>query len=78
MVVRLPLISENNLNFSGKVFLDGVPLVPPRGGPLTAPELPPKIQIPTITPSAIPEPESYSLLLAGLCIVGMVKRRRLA
>nr|WP_229007423.1 PEP-CTERM sorting domain-containing protein [Methylophilus sp. Leaf408] len=55
-----------------------MPLVPPRGGPLTAPELPPKIQIPTITPSAIPEPESYSLLLAGLCIVGMVKRRRLA
>jgi hypothetical protein len=69
---------ENSLNFSGKVFLDGVPLVSPRGGPLTGPELPPKIQISPITPSAIPEPESYALFLAGLCIIGIVKRRRLA
>lgn len=75
---KITLASENSLDFSGKVLVEGEPLAPPRGGPLTGPELPPKIQIPTITPSAVPEPESYALLVAGLCMIGMVKRRRFA
>jgi carbonic anhydrase len=28
--------------------------------------------------TAVPEPETYAMLLAGLCLIGFVARRRLA
>ena len=30
------------------------------------------------TVAAVPEPESYTLMLAGLALVGVLKRRRIA
>jgi hypothetical protein len=71
---RITFIPDQRMDFSGSIMFDGVShTLPPREGPLTGPELPPKVIL-----SSVPEAESHMLLLAGLCIIGMVKRRRLA
>jgi hypothetical protein len=72
---QLSLFAENSLDFNGTIFFDGVPPTPPSDGTLTGIRLPIEIQPPKIILSAIPEPESYALLLAGLCVVGLAMRR---
>ncbi|MGP1718310.1 MAG: hypothetical protein ACTS9Y_14140 [Methylophilus sp.] len=72
---RITFIPKNRMDFSGSIMFDGVspPSFPPQEGPLIGPQLPPKVIL-----SAVPEAENYVLLLAGLSIIGMARRRHSA
>lgn len=65
--------STNGLiNITGNLLNDGLPIISNIGGDFNLPSIPPKIDL---ISSPVPEPSSYALLLSGIALITLARRK---
>lgn len=75
----IDLKNQSSISFSsnafiniGSILIEGQPMIPNTGGDINLPSIPPKIEL---LNSPVPEPSSYALLLSGLGLICLARRK---